>query len=74
MNKFMYLCIDKKNFMNNDRNKWLDEICNLTYRDIFNFLKDYLEENTCIEEDNCIANSFEYIMNIYKESTGKFPY
>jgi hypothetical protein len=60
--------------MNNDRNKWLDEICNLTYRDIFNFLKDYLEENTCIEEDNCIANSFEYIMNIYKESTGKFPY
>lgn len=70
----MYLCIDKKTFMNNDRNKWLDEICNLTYRDIFNFLKDYLEENTCIEEDNCIANSFEYIMNIYKESTGKFPY
>jgi len=74
MNNFMYLCIDKKTFMNNDRNKWLDEICNLTYRDIFNFLKDYLEENTCIEEDNCIANSFEYIMNIYKESTGKFPY
>lgn len=70
----MYLCIDKKTFMNNDRNKWLDEICNLTYRDIFNFLKDYLEENTCIEEDRCIANSFEYIMNIYKESTGKFPY
>lgn len=70
----MYLCIDKKTFMNSDRNKWLDEICNLTYRDIFNFLKDYLEENTCIEEDNCIANSFEYIMNIYKESTGKFPY
>ena len=74
MNKFMYLCIDKKTFMNNDRNKWLDEICNLTYRDIFNFLKDYLEENTCIEEDDCIAKSFEYIMDIYKESTGKFPY
>jgi hypothetical protein len=60
--------------MNDDKKKWLDEICTLTYRDIFNFLSDYLEENTSIEEDKCIANSFLYIMKIYKESTGNFPY
>ncbi len=47
----MYLYIDKKTFMNNDRNKQLDEICNLTYRNIFNFLKDYyLEENNSMKK------------------------
>lgn len=70
----MYLCIDKKSFMNNDKKKWLDETCSLTYRDIFNILKDSLEEDTSIEEDKCIANSFLYIMNIYNENTGNFPY
>lgn len=60
--------------METDNRKWLDEKISISYREMFDIIRDYTNENIKKDEDEIMALSFKLIMDLFAKINGESPY